>query len=105
MSIVTNDRGSSHHNLLVNSHHSETATEQTIVTHSVPNAVVTEHPLVKKMMEKVIPLTQLMVTLGSGSMASAVVELAALESTTFATYPKIYFDKSFMRTSPPLKGD
>ena len=46
-----------------------------------------------------------MVTLGSGSMASAVVELAALESTTFATYPKIYFDKSFMRTSPPLKGD
>ena len=48
MSIVTNDRGSSHHNLLVNSHHSETATEQTIVTHSVPNAVVTEHPLVKK---------------------------------------------------------
>ena len=46
--IVTNDRGSSHNNLLGNSYHSGFAAEQTIVTDSIPDAMVTEQYLVTK---------------------------------------------------------
>ena len=48
MFIVTNDRGSSHNNLLVNSYHSGSAAEQTIVTDSIPDAMVTEQYLITK---------------------------------------------------------
>ena len=73
MSTVINGRISSNHNLLVISHHSDSATEQTIVTHSVSEAMVTDRPLVWNNKGRFIPLTHLIVILVSGSMASAVV--------------------------------
>ena len=73
MFTVTNDRGSSHHNLLINSYHSGSAVEQTVVTHSVPDTMVTERSLFEKNEETIIPLTQLKVALVNRSMTSAVV--------------------------------
>ena len=48
MSTMTTDRGSSHNNTLVQSHHSFSSTEQTVVTHSDPEAMVDNRPLVIK---------------------------------------------------------
>ena len=48
MSTINTDRGSSHNNALVQSHHSGSSAEQTIVTHSNPETKVNKRPLVVK---------------------------------------------------------
>ena len=48
MSTMTTDRGSSHNSILVQSHHSGSAAEQTIATYSNPKAIVNDRPLVIK---------------------------------------------------------
>lgn len=73
MFTVTNDRGSSHHNLLINSYHSGSAVEQAVVTHSVPDTMMTERSLFEKNEGTIIPLTQLKVALVNRSMTSAVI--------------------------------
>ena len=46
ISTMTTDRGSSHNNILVQSHNSSSSAEQIIVTHSNPEAMVNIKPLV-----------------------------------------------------------
>ena len=48
MSTLPTDRISSHNNTFVESHHSSSSAEQTIVTHSNPEAMVNERPLAVK---------------------------------------------------------
>ena len=70
---MTTDRGSSQNNSLVKSHHSGSSAEQTIVTHSDPDARMKDRPLVIKKTEGVIHLTQPMVMLVVGVMTTRVV--------------------------------
>ena len=48
ISTMTTDRGASHNNTLGQSHHSGFSADQTIVTHSNPEAMVNDSPLVIK---------------------------------------------------------
>ena len=48
MSALPTDRISSHNNTFVESHHSRTSAEQTIVTHSNPEAMANDRPLAVK---------------------------------------------------------
>ena len=110
MSTMTTDRGSLHNIILVQSHLSGSAAEQTIATHSNPEAIVNDIPLVIEKTALVIQRTQLMVTLVVGVMVSGVVYLVDLISTGShpvlqGTIPKINlsFGKNFGLTSQPLR--
>ena len=68
MSHMNTDRV--HNTILVQSHHFGSSAEQTIVANSNPEAKVNERPLVVKQTDIVIQITQLMVILVVGVMAS-----------------------------------
>ena len=72
MSIVTNDCGSPHPNVLVNSHHSGSAAEKLLL--NTPSRTLWQlNGPYSKNEGKVILLTQLIVTLVGGSMDSTVI--------------------------------